>query len=76
MNYRYTPEEIGEMNATIDRQKAEIERLRAALKPFADFDASHDNGDLAVTIQLNVRPHDKMELPLSAFHAARAAITK
>lgn len=54
----------------------EIERLRAALKPFANFDASHDDGDLAVTIQLNVRPHDRMELPLSAFHAARAALTK
>ena len=29
MTYRYTPEEIGQLNA-------EIDRLRAALKPFAE----------------------------------------
>ena len=27
MNYRYTPEEIGELNATIDRLRAELTRL-------------------------------------------------
>jgi hypothetical protein len=44
MNYRYTPDEIGQLNAEIERLRVENKRLRAALEKYAELAYNGYNG--------------------------------
>lgn len=51
MDYRYTPDEIGELNVVIEQLRTEIERLRAALERIASYYA---NGAVLLNSDIDV----------------------